>query len=506
MPGAVARSRFRFLVPAIVVAALAGGAWWWFGTDRAPAAAYRTAPVDRGDLRVSISATGSLRALSTVDVGSQVSGQMLSVEVDFNDRVSAGQVIARIDPANFQARLSQTRADLTSARASLNEARATLKNAEADYARKQELAARQLIARSELDQALAARDQARARVGSAEAAVLQREAGVANAELELSYTELKSPVDGVVLNRAVEPGQTVAASFQTPVLFQIAEDLSQMRIELAIDESDVGQLREGQPVRFTVDAFPGRDFRGKVKQVRLSATNTQNVITYPVVVAVENPDGTLLPGMTANAEIEVSRKEGVLRVPNAALRYKPADAAEDAPAAGGMRLGGNVSAEIPALAATLGLTPPQQAALDADLAKMRERAEAARAAMAAGGGQGQRPGAGMAGGAPGGAVMVMGGPGGGAPSPEAIAQMIAKRMQENFKDFRASLDEGQRARFDAGVVEMLSARRITVYKLVDGLPVAVPARAGISDSSHTEIRAEGLAEGDLVVTGEGTGP
>src|SRR5690606_17997657 len=159
-------------------------------------------------------------ALSTVDVGSQVSGQILSVEVDFNDRVQAGQVIARIDPATFEARLNQTRADLASARASLNEAIAARRNAEADYERQRELAERQLIARSELDQALAARDQARARVGSAEAAVLQRQAAVDNAELDLSNTVLRSPVDGVVLNRAVEPGQTVAASFQTPVLFQ----------------------------------------------------------------------------------------------------------------------------------------------------------------------------------------------------------------------------------------------------------------------------------------------
>lgn len=308
MPGPARRPWTRPLIAVVVIALLAFGLWQVLGGNGEPAARYRTAAVDRSDLRVAISATGALRALSTVDVGSQVSGQILSVEVDFNDRVQAGQVIARIDPATFEARLNQTRADLASARASLNEAIAARRNAEADYERKRELAERQLIARSELDQALAARDQARARVGSAEAAVLQRQAAVDNAELDLSNTVLRSPVDGVVLNRAVEPGQTVAASFQTPVLFQIAEDLSQMLIELTIDESDVGQLREGQPVRFTVDAFPGREFAGRVKQVRLSATNTQNVITYPVIVAVDNPDGSLLPGMTANAEIEVSAR------------------------------------------------------------------------------------------------------------------------------------------------------------------------------------------------------
>ena len=388
MPGPARRPWTRLLIAAVVVALLAFGLWQVLGGNGEPAARYRTAAVDRGDLRVAISATGALRALSTVDVGSQVSGQILSVAVDFNDRVQAGQVIARIDPATFEARLNQTKADLASAHASLNEAIANRRNAEADYERKRELAERQLIARSELDQALAARDQARARVGSAEAAVLQRQATVDNAELDLSNTVLRSPVDGVVLNRAVEPGQTVAASFQTPVLFQIAEDLSQMLIELSIDESDVGQLREGQPVRFTVDAFPRREFSGRVRQVRLSATNTQNVITYPVIVSVDNPDGSLLPGMTANAEIEVSQRQQVLRVPNAALRYRPADA------------------------------------------------------------------------------------------------------------------PAQRQAFDQALLDHLSARQATLWRLADGRPQPVTVRVGVSDSRHAEVRGEGLAEGDQVIIGE----
>ena len=231
MPAARPRSS-KFLILAIVAGVALLGAWWFLGGKREPDAGYRTATVDRGDVAVVISATGTLRATTTVDVGSQVSGLVQEVLVDYNDRVSRGQAIARLDPAPFQTRLQQTEADLASARASVNEARATLRNAEADYARKSDLVARQLIARSEADQALAARDQARARVASAEASVLQRQAAVNNARLDVDYAIIRSPVDGVVLLRDIEPGQTVAASFQTPVLFQIAEDLSHRQIGL----------------------------------------------------------------------------------------------------------------------------------------------------------------------------------------------------------------------------------------------------------------------------------
>ena len=352
----------RFLIIAAVLglAVLA----WWAWSARAPEAGggFRTGAVDRGDVRVVISATGTLRATTTVDVGSQVSGQMDEVLVDFNDRVEKDQAIAKLDPAPFQSRVKQTEADLASARASVNEAQATLRNAEADYARKSDLAARQLIARNELDLALAARDQARARVVSARAGVQQRQAAVDNALLDVAYTIIRSPVDGVILLRAVEPGQTVAASFQTPVLFQIAEDLGQMQIDLSIDEADVGQIKEGLPVSFTVDAFPDRQFQGEVKQVRLSATSTANVISYPVVVQVDNRDLSLLPGMTASAEIVVSRREGVLRVPNAALRYTPPDAdAAAAPAASRGGFGG----ELPRVADALQLDATQRATVGA---------------------------------------------------------------------------------------------------------------------------------------------
>lgn len=485
--------RRRWPLLAIGVLAVAAVGYLWFVRGAQAPVAYRTVVVERGPIRVSISATGSLRALSTVDIGSQVSGQVLSVHADFNDRVEQGQVIARIDPATFEARLTQVRADLASARASLQEARANLRNAEADYSRKQELAARQLVSRSDVDLALAARDQARARVGSAEAAVAQRQAAVANAELDLSHTRIRSPVDGVVLLRAVEPGQTVAASFQTPVLFQIAEDLAKMRIELSVDESDVGQIRAGQAVRFTVDAFPGRDFRGSVQQVRLSASSLQNVVTYPVVVIVDNPDGSLLPGMTANAEIEVDRREDVLRVPNAALRFRPADAPAEASPAGGGRIGFNLGEELPRIADGLGLSPAQRDTFERERAAQRER-------MA----QAQRQSGAPAAGTGGGGMVVMGN-GGAAPSPEAIRQMMLKRVLDSYGDFRASLDDDQRRRFEQAVAELLAARRVGLWKEEGGRAVAVQARAGLSDASHTEIVGDALAEGDRVIVGQERG-
>jgi HlyD family secretion protein len=457
-------------------------------TEPGAKAGYRTAKVDRGSVSVSISATGTLRALSTVDVGSQVSGQVLSVEVDFNDRVERGQVIARIDPANFQTRLTQTDADLASARAGLVEAQSALRLAEAELKRKRDIEARKLISASELDIAQAARDQAAARVGSAQAAVKQRTAAVEDAQLDVDYTVIKSPVDGVILLRSVEPGQTVAASFQTPVLFRIAEDLTRMQIDLSIDESDVGQIREGLPVQFTVDAFPNRNFTGEVYQVRLSATNLANVVTYPVVVEVANPDLVLLPGMTANAEIEITSRADALRVPNAALRFKPEGV--EAPAATGMRAGGSgMEDELKRIAAGLQLKPEQQAALDQVLTAMRERAAARQQAAGAGGGA-----------APGGNGSSA------VPSPEAIAAM-RERFQRMFKEsmapFRDTLDVEQRRTWDSEIDALQSARRVTLWTLKDGKPSAVTVRAGVSDSTHTEVLGGGIEPDTEVIIGAG---
>ncbi len=307
-------------IAAAVVVALAAGAFVMLRKREADAAAgtFRTVAVERGDIRVAISSTGTLSAISTVTVGSQISGQVTDVLVDFNDEVKRGQVIARIDPKTYEAQIAQGNAQIASARATLSQAQATLVNAELDYRRKADLGARQLVARSDVDLAQAALEQARAQVNAAQASIRQQTASTLTTQVNLDRTVIRSPVDGVVLTRSIEPGQTVAASLQAPELFTIAEDLAKMKIELAVDEADIGQVRAGQNVSFTVDAFPDRQFRGTVEQVRVSATTTNNVVTFPVVVTVDNSDGTLLPGLTVNAEIEVSRRDDVLKVPNAA--------------------------------------------------------------------------------------------------------------------------------------------------------------------------------------------
>ena len=498
---APAPARPRWLLPLVLILLVGAVAWWLLGKRSGDeTSAYRTAPVERGEIRTAISATGTLSATATVDVGTQVSGTLQSVEVDYNDTVKQGQVIARLDPSTLQARLDQASAALATARAGLSEAQASAKNAEADYKRKSELVARQLISRTDADLALAARDQARARIGSAQAQVRQQQASVDSARLDLEKSVIRSPVDGVVLQRAVEPGQTVAASLQTPVLFKIAGDLRQMEIVLAIDEADIGQVREGQTARFTVDAFPDRKFNGRVKQVRLAATNTNNVITYPVVVEVENPDQTLLPGMTANAEIEISRKQDVLSVPNAALRFRPADESNNAgppgmsparnPASGASR-GGQGGAgmfdNFSKIAADLKLDASQQAAFDAALQGMRDRMRAGMQGGAAGGGQNGGQGQGQ-------------GPGAGGGGGDRSAR-FAERIKKNFEGFRASLKPEQQAKWDAALAAMASGKRAPVYRLVDGKPEAVVLRIGASDGTRTEILNGELKEGDEVIIG-----
>jgi HlyD family secretion protein len=482
----------RLLVPAAVVLALLAAAWWWSQRQAASdTGGYRTATVERGQVRVAISATGTLAAISTVDVGSQISGQVTDVLVDFNDRVEAGQVIARIDPATYEAQIIQGNASINSARAGLETARATLRNAEADYARKAELAGSQLVARSDLDVARAARDQARAQVDAALAQVTQQQASTQATRLNLQRTVIRSPVDGVVLTRSVEPGQTVAASLQAPVLFQIAEDLSRMEIVLAIDEADIGQVKAGQDVAFTVDAFPERRFEGRVQQVRLSATNTSNVITYPVVVTVANRDQALLPGMTVNAEIEVSRRDDVLKVPNAALRFKPADDAVPAAAQGGPGRGG-IAGELPRIAQALQLDATQQAAFDAALAQVRERTAARTVQQPAGNG-----GSVLFGRGPGGGRNNGGGSGG---MDGAMRQRMLERFNQQFAGFAATLDAARRQRWDSELAALLTARRAPLYKLVDGQLQPVMVRVGASDGSSTEVSG-GVREGDVVVTG-----
>jgi HlyD family secretion protein len=481
----------------LAVLALGGAALVaWRGRDTQDASAWRTAKVEKGDIRVAISATGTLAAISTVDVSSQISGQVTDVVVDYNDRVTEGQVIARIDPSTYEAQIAQGDAAANSARAGLATAQAALRNAQLDYQRKASLGQQQLVSRGDVDLARATLDQARAQVAQAQAQIRQQVASTQTARLNVQRSVIRSPVDGVVLTRSIEPGQTVAASLQAPVLFQIAEDLSKMEIVLAIDEADIGQVKPGLDVGFTVDAFPDRQFRGKVQQVRLSATNTSNVITYPVVVAVDNTDQSLLPGMTANAEVEVSRRDDVLRVPNAALRYKPAEeesaGSAQAPAAGGR---GSLANDLPRVAAALNLEASQQQAFDDALVQMRERMAARVAAPQQSNG----------GGSPlfgGGARMGGGGRGSAGGSSGQMRQRMQERFRQQFAAFRATLTPAQQAQWDAELLALVSARRAPLYRLVDGKPQPVTVRVGASDGSFTEVSGE-VAEGDTVITGSG---
>lgn len=495
-PSTLQRQRPKILVALALLALVAAGAWYWSQRDAADEGAYRTVTVERGDIRVAISATGTLSAISTVIVGSQISGQVTDVLVDFNDRVKKDQVIARIDPATYEAQIAQGTAQIEAARAALAQAQATLHNAELDYERKAELAERQLVARSDVDLARAARDQAQAQVNSARAQIAQQGASTQTTRINLGRTVIRSPVDGVVLTRTIEPGQTVAASLQAPELFTIAEDLSKMKIELAVDEADIGQVKKGQGVSFTADAFPDRQFRGTVEQVRLSATNTNNVVTYPVVVRVDNRDGTLLPGLTVNAEIEVSRRDNVLKVSNAALRYKPTGEQAEALAQLQPPGAGRGAGMIDDLARTVGklrLNPQQRAAFDAAVETIRAR-QAARAAAP------QAEGPRVFGGG-GGPRMVIAGPGGDGAAAARMRQRMLERLQQDFAAFRAGLDADQRKSWDAAMAALVGARRAPLYKLVDGRPQPVMVRIGASDGTDTEI-AGAVEAGDLIVTGE----
>ena len=490
----------RLLIAVVVLALLGAGYWGWsLRKGQADAGAYRTTVVESGDIRVAISATGTLSAISTVTVGSQISGQVTDVLVDFNSPVKKGDVLARIDPSSYEAQIEQGTAQIASANASLAQARAGLRNAELDYARKAELGKQKLVAQSDVDLARASLDQARAQVNSSQAQIRQQVASTQTTRVNLQRTVITSPVDGVVLTRTIEPGQTVAANFSAPELFTIAEDLGKRKIELAVDESDIGQVKLGQRVSFTADAFADRQFKGTVEQVRLAATTTSNVVTYPVVVTVDNSDGTLLPGLTVNAEIEVSKRDNVLKVSNAALRYKPAEGAATTavpPAQGVQRGGGSaITDNLARTVADMKVNAQQQAAFNTAVAAVRAR-QGARQAQAAQGGSSMFGGGR---GGPSGRSVNIGGTG---DMQAQIRQRMSERFQQDFAPFRASLDETRKQRWDAALGALLSARRATLYRLLNGKPEALMVRIGASDGTATEVSGGGLKEGDQVVTGE----
>ncbi len=312
------------LAAALLVLAVAAFVWL-VPKGRGQASPYRTETLQRGDIRVQVSATGTLDAVTTVQVGSQITGTINALYADFNSQVKKGQILALIDPTFLKAQVAQNEADL-------ERARVTQRQAERDLSRQEPLRTQGLASQADIDAAETALDAARASVKSAEAALTR-------AKTNLAYATITSPIDGIVVSRDVDVGQTVAASLSAPTLFTIAQDLTQMQLEAAVDEADIGMVRGDQSVTFTVDAFPDRTFSGTVQQIRLAPKTEQNVVSYTVVVRVPNPDQRLLPGMTANATFLIDEARGVLRIPAAALRYRPAVAGAGA-RAGGAQSGG----------------------------------------------------------------------------------------------------------------------------------------------------------------------
>ena len=306
--------RWMYWVLALVLAG--GGGWWWFrirDADGPGAAGYKTVALERGEIVQTVTANGELKAVQTVMVGSEVSGKIVELFADYNSMVTNGQVLAKLDASTYERQLEQAEAELESAKASL-------KLAQANFKRAEELRALDLVSQADFDQA-------EATLAQAQASLQVRAASLSKVRVDLEKTTIFSPMDGVVISRAVDVGQTVAASLNAPTLFTLAQDLRRMRIEAQISEADVGGVEEGQAVNFTVDAYPARTFTGLVSQVRFEPVTNQGVVNYIAIVDVDNGDLKLRPGMTANASVVTARRENALRLPNAALRFRPPEGA-----------------------------------------------------------------------------------------------------------------------------------------------------------------------------------
>ncbi|TAJ70449.1 MAG: efflux RND transporter periplasmic adaptor subunit [Phenylobacterium sp.] len=476
----------------LVVAAIVG----WQMRPKPEKDPYRLGAVERGDITRSVSASGSLQALITVDVGSQISGQVTKVLVDFNDEVKAGQVMAILDPQTYQSRVAQGQADIVAGQAAVRQAQATLDNAQADYNRKKTLVDQGWYSPSTLDLATAALKTARANVAAASARVTQSRAALRSQQVDLGRTTIVAPIDGIVVDRKVEPGNTVAASLQAPVLFTIAQDLSKVEVKISVDEADVGQLQEGQMVRFTVDAFPDDTYEGILTQVRKQPTTDQNVVSYTVIAEADNPQRKLLPGMTANADIVIDTKRNVMKVPAQALRWSPpSENQAGARAGGGVMVGGpgagggnrqaggarqgGMGARV---VEQLDLDARQQKAWEPIQAELRTKIQAARSAAAG--------------------------------NPGAMREAIAKPMNEALARLEPLLRPDQKTKLAALRATMTQGRggragglrAGTVYVLREKKPVPIPVRVGATDGAFTEVVSRDLKAGDQVITGGGPRP
>jgi HlyD family secretion protein len=495
-----------------------GVAAWYLTRDGAGAAGastFQTQPASVGRIESIVNTAGTIRPVVTVEVGSELSGLISELNADFNSRVKSGEVIARIDDRTIRARLRQIEADVVSARANqeqqragVTRARADLDLAQSEIVRLRDLKGRQLVSQAELDKseaglkiAAAQLEVANAQLTAAGATVMQRDAQLDQTKLDLERSYIRSPVDGTVINRQVDVGQTVAASLSAPTLFEIAQDLTKMQIEADVDEADIGQIREGLGARFTVDAHPNRTFEGTVRQVRKAATVTSNVVTYAVIIDAANPDELLLPGMTANVDIVLGTKDDVLRVANSALRFNPPNAGADAPRGG---FGSPMTDRLDEIAKELALTGEQRQRVASALTEMQTAMGDIRDPLASGG------------------PPPIGGP------PSSSRERVAQLRQRMTNQLTGVLSPEQLARFEqsfgsggapgspgfagspagggflpggaaAGPAAAAGMVPGQVWVLENGAPKRVRVLAGLSDAQYTEVRSPEIAAGDEVI-------
>ncbi|MDP5031014.1 MAG: efflux RND transporter periplasmic adaptor subunit [Paraglaciecola sp.] len=463
--------------------------WWYYPEQNAEQIKYHTQALSVGKIESTVNSSGSISPVVTVDVGSELSGLISQLNVDFNDVVTSGQVIARIDDRTVQSKLRQSEADLASARASLVQLQAGLskaqteeKLAEREYQRTRELRAKNLVSTSELDISETSYQLAKVSIETANAAILVGEARVQQslssleqAKLDLDRTYIRSPVDGVIIDRQVDKGQAVSASLSAPTLFSIAQDLVNMQIEADVDEADIGRIKQHQGVKFTVDAYPERKFTGVVSQVRKAATVTSNVVTYKVIISVENKDLLLLPGMTANVDIILGERDNVLRVSNSALRFTP-----EGQSTNGERSGPDMSARVKDLAEQLSLSAEQSKLLADAMATMQKSMLAARESRSN-----------MGGGPPAGPNDAM---------KKIRAQMDIELRSflsaEQMEQYQALNQQRRKPRSEGNNNEL---QRAVVWVLRDGEPQRVNVRVGIADLEYSELVSDELQEGDLVI-------
>jgi HlyD family secretion protein len=487
-----------------------------------PAPTVMTAVVTRGDIADTVGATGTLQAVTTVQVGTQVSGTIQELYADFNSLVRKGQVLARLDPSLFSTQIEQARANLIRAQADLERLKVALDDARTKLARARELSDRQLIPKSELETADVNVRSAEAQLRSSQAQVTQAQASLNQNEVNLAHTVIGAPIDGLVISRNVDVGQTVAASMSAPTLFVLAADLAKMQVVANLDESDVGRIRPGQRVMFRVDAYPAEDFVGSVSQVRLQPIVQQNVVTYATVIDVPNPDLKLKPGMTANVSVEIARRSNVLRVPNTALRFRPTN--EIFAALGQMPPEAESTAKSsPEAARPAPAAPPTAPAPAGAPPVAADRREAASSAARSGG----------TGEAPGGAAALPGAAAGErgsmmerlqALSPEE-RERVLQRMAARGVSPAAGAAGPLRANPQAAPAESAARARdpqaTTIDALFGPLPVVdstgrvwsqvdnqltpLRVRLGITDGQATELIEGDLEQGDELVTAVNTG-